>query len=120
VRFGTYNFLKSTFEPRLAPGEKFGSIATFCMGGVAGIVTVYSTQPIDTVKTRMQSIEARQAYRSSWHCATRIVKEEGVRKLWSGAVMRLGRLIFSGGIVFAMYEKSMAMFDFLDPERVYV
>lgn len=116
VRFGTYNSLKNFFESRIAPSKKLGSLATFGMGGVAGIVTVYATQPIDTVKTRMQSIEASKTYRNSWHCATTIVGHEGVTKLWSGAVMRLGRLIFSGGIVFTMYEKSMAMFEKFDPE----
>lgn len=65
VRFGTYNSLKNFFEPRLKAGEKFGSLATFAMGGVAGIVTVYTTQPIDTVKTRMQSIEASRTYKNS-------------------------------------------------------
>lgn len=101
-------------------GEKLGSVATFGIGGAAGVVTVYVTQPVDTVKTRMQSIEARTLYRNSLHCAAKLVREEGVFKLWSGAVPRLARLIFSGGIVFSMYEQSMAMFDKLDPEGRYI
>jgi solute carrier family 25 citrate transporter 1 len=58
--------------------------------------------PLDTVKTRMQSIEARKEYRNSFVCVARIVKEEGFLTLWSGAVPRLARLILSGGIVFTM------------------
>lgn len=50
----------------------------------------------------MQSIEARQVYKNSFHCATQIFKEEGMLTFWSGAVPRLGRLILSGGIVFTM------------------
>ena len=59
--------------------------------------------PIDTVKTRMQSIEARSLYKNSFDCAAKIFKNEGILVFWSGALPRLGRLILSGGIVFTMY-----------------
>jgi solute carrier family 25 citrate transporter 1 len=50
----------------------------------------------------MQSLEASKHYKNSLVCATRIVKDEGVFTLWSGAMPRLARLIMSGGIVFTM------------------
>ncbi len=37
-------------------------MGTFAMGGIAGLITVYVTQPLDTIKTRMQSLEARHLY----------------------------------------------------------
>lgn len=52
----------------------------------------------------MQSLEASKHYRNSIVCATRIIKDEGVFTLWSGAMPRLARLIMSGGIVFTMFE----------------
>jgi solute carrier family 25 citrate transporter 1 len=58
--------------------------------------------PLDTIKTRMQSIEARKEYKNSFDCAARIFKEEGILTFWSGAVPRLARLVLSGGIVFTM------------------
>lgn len=73
-----------------------------------------------TAVNRMQSIEARSLYKNSFHCASKLVKEEGFLTLWSGAVPRLGRLILSGGIVFTMYEKSMELFDRMDPEGRYI
>ncbi|KAL9095477.1 MAG: hypothetical protein Q9165_002348 [Trypethelium subeluteriae] len=76
--------------------------------------------PLDTIKTRMQSIEAKQEYRNSFNCAARIFREEGVLTFWSGALPRLGRLTLSGGIVFTMYEKTMEMLDRLDPEKKYI
>lgn len=76
--------------------------------------------PLDTIKTRMQSIEAKSEYRNSFNCAARIFKEEGVLVFWSGAVPRLARLILSGGIVFTMYEKTMDLFDRIDPEKKYI
>ncbi|KAH6614482.1 mitochondrial carrier domain-containing protein [Chaetomium sp. MPI-SDFR-AT-0129] len=120
TRFGSYTALKQLAEGYTAPGEKLGAAATFGMGGIAGLITVYVTQPLDTIKTRMQSIEARQAYGNSFRCAAIIFKQEGVLTFWSGALPRLARLIMSGGIVFTMYEKSMEMFDRLDPERKYL
>ncbi|KAL1839265.1 hypothetical protein VTJ49DRAFT_1702 [Mycothermus thermophilus] len=120
TRFGTYTALKQLAEGYTAPGEKLGGAATFAMGGIAGLVTVYVTQPLDTIKTRMQSIEARQQYGNSFRCAAIIFKQEGLLTFWSGALPRLARLIMSGGIVFTMYEKSMELFDRMDPERRYI
>ncbi|OAP58640.1 hypothetical protein AYL99_07730 [Fonsecaea erecta] len=102
VRFSTYTSLKQFAEGYVAPGEKLGSLTTFALGGIAGIVTVYTTMPLDTVKTRMQSLEARQVYKNTFHCAASIYKNEGILTFWSGALPRLGRLTLSGGIVFTM------------------
>ncbi len=102
VRFGTYTSLKQFAEGYVAPGEKLGSMTTFALGGAAGVVTVYATMPLDTVKTRMQSLEAKANYKNSFHCAAMIYKNEGILTFWSGALPRLGRLTLSGGIVFTM------------------
>ncbi|KAK4185673.1 mitochondrial carrier domain-containing protein [Podospora australis] len=120
TRFGSYTALKQIAESYTAPGEKLGAVGTFAMGGIAGLITVYVTQPLDTIKTRMQSIEAKQLYRNSFRCASIIFKQEGILTFWSGALPRLARLIMSGGIVFTMYEKSMELFDKFDPERKYI
>jgi solute carrier family 25 citrate transporter 1 len=102
TRFGSYTALKQLAQSYVAPGERLGVLSTFGLGAMAGIITVYVTMPLDTVKTRMQSIEARKEYKNSFVCASKIFKEEGVLTFWSGAVPRLGRLILSGGIVFTM------------------
>jgi solute carrier family 25 (mitochondrial citrate transporter), member 1 len=119
VRFSAYTSLKQMAQSYVKPGEKLGVVSTFGLGGLAGIITVYATMPLDTVKTRwvenwwldksqadspnsMQSIEARSQYKNSFHCAARIFKEEGLFMFWAGALPRLGRLILSGGIVFTM------------------
>ena len=103
TRFGSYTTLKQFAQGYVAPGEKLGSVSTFGIGGMAGFITVYVTQPLDTIKTRMQSIDASKEYKNSFVCAARIFKDEGVLTFWSGAVPRLARLILSGGIVFTMY-----------------
>ncbi|KAI0104334.1 mitochondrial carrier [Nemania sp. FL0031] len=120
VRFGSYTSLKQLAESYTAPGEKLGTVATFGIGSVAGAITVAVTQPLDTIKTRMQSIEARQVYGNSVRCAAMIFKHEGILTFWSGALPRLVRLVLSGGIVFSMYEKSMDLMNRLDPEKRYI
>ena len=102
VRFSSYSTLKQIAQGYTAPGEKLGSLTTFGIGAMSGVITVYLTMPLDTVKTRMQSIEARQVYKNTLNCAVRIFKEEGFWAFWSGAIPRLVRLSMSGGIVFAM------------------
>lgn len=120
VRFSAYTSLKQAAQSYTSPGEKLGTLSTFGIGAMAGTVTVYATQPIDTVKTRMQAIDSKGLYRNSIDCGVKIVRHEGVFKLWSGALPRLGRLMFSGGIVFAMYEKTMDLLDVLDPKKKYI
>ena len=120
VRFSTYTWIKQFAESYVAPGEKLGIISTFGIGSLAGIVTVYSTMPLDTIKTRMQSLEARQNYKNSFTCAASIFKTEGILTFWSGALPRLGRLSLSGGITFTVYEKTMEFLDLMDPKREYV
>lgn len=102
TRFGSYTTLRQFAESYVAPGEKLGTLSTFGLGGVAGLITVYVTQPLDTIKTRMQSVEARREYANTFVCASRMWREEGVRVFWSGALPRLARLVLSGGIVFTM------------------
>ncbi|CAK7230147.1 hypothetical protein SBRCBS47491_007487 [Sporothrix bragantina] len=120
VRFSSYTFFKQLAESYTAPGEKLGAVGTFSMGALAGLVTVIVTQPLDTIKTRMQSIEARQVYGNSVKCASIIFKQEGLLTFWSGALPRLARLVLSGGIVFTMYEKSIDLMDRLDPNSKYI
>lgn len=78
---------------------------------MAGIVTVYSTMPLDVIKTRMQGLDARAEYRNFLHCAYRIFTEEGVTRFWKGTTPRLARLSMSGGIVFASYEQIMGILN---------
>merc|ERR1712070_64797 len=47
------------------------------VGAIAGAVSVLCTMPQDTVKTRMQGEEAKKLYKSTFDCATQIMKTEG-------------------------------------------
>jgi hypothetical protein len=49
--------------------------------------------PFDTVKTRMQSLQAKSEYKNTLDCVVKTVRYEGVRSLWNGSTVRLGRLV---------------------------
>lgn len=102
VRMGTYNVLK---EASLTYDIPQNTATSFGNGAVAGIVTTYATQPIDTIKTRAQSAKGAgivEAFRG-------IIADYGVRGLWRGSTMRLGRTVFAGGILFTSYEWVVAL-----------
>lgn len=48
----------------------------------------------------MQGLEAKN-YTGTLNCFTSVVKNDGVLALWKGTTPRLGRVMFSGGIIFA-------------------
>ena len=112
VRFGSYTTLKQLAQGYVAPGEKLGGVATFGIGATAGLITVYCTQPVDSVKTRMQSIEAASLYRNTFHCAAKIFKEEGLLAFWSGATPRLARLMV-GFFFFPNSPSSQVLIDMM-------
>ncbi|KAL4401654.1 mitochondrial citrate transmembrane transport protein [Malassezia pachydermatis] len=107
VRFGTYSTLRNFVQGSSRPGQPLPSGITFGIGAVAGIVTVYATMPLDVVKTRMQTLEARTQYKNTLDCMVKILRHEGILAFWRGATPRLARLMLSGGIVFTVYEKCM-------------
>ncbi|KAF8647564.1 hypothetical protein AX16_006621 [Volvariella volvacea WC 439] len=109
VRFTTYTTLKQLVQGTSRPGQPLPSAITFGIGAIAGLVTVYTTMPLDVIKTRMQTLEARSQYRNSFHCAYRIFTEEGILRFWTGTTPRLARLVLSGGIVFTIYEKIIVL-----------
>merc|ERR1711967_140532 len=81
------------------------TLTNFANGSVAGIVTTFATQPFDTIKTRCQSSRGAstvEAFKS-------VVADYGVRGFWKGTTMRLGRTVFSDGILFTSYEWAAAL-----------
>ncbi|KIW13396.1 hypothetical protein PV08_08584 [Exophiala spinifera] len=107
VRMGSYNVLREYGKQKNLPNN---SLVTFATGAIAGTVTVYMTQPLDTIKTRSQGV----ARMSTMNAVRDVFVTSGVRGFWRGSTMRLGRLVFSGGIVFMVYENVVSM---LSPAR---
>lgn len=96
-RMGTYNILKDFETVRDIPQN---TATNFANGSVAGVVTTLCTQPFDVIKTRSQSA----AGASTVEACRSVLADYGVRGFWKGTTMRLGRTVFSGGILFTAYE----------------
>jgi solute carrier family 25 citrate transporter 1 len=47
VRFTTYATLKQFVQGTARPGQRLPSAITFGIGGIAGLVTVYTTMPLE-------------------------------------------------------------------------
>ena len=102
VRMGTYNIIMELLKKHKAPQS---TAITFASGAVAGVVTVYATQPFDSIKTVAQSVNGA----TTSGAFRQILKERGICGFWSGSTMRLGRLMLSGGIVFSVYEQVVSI-----------
>lgn len=103
-RMGTYNILKDYENTRHIQQN---TTTNFINGSIAGIVTTYATQPFDTIKTRCQSAQGA----TTADAFKTILIDGGIRGFWRGTTMRLGRTIFSGGILFTVYEKVAAVLN---------
>jgi solute carrier family 25 citrate transporter 1 len=109
VRLSVYGVLKERAAHDY-PDGKLPTYVTFLNGVVAGVCTVYASQPVDVVKTRMQSPDAQTLYnRSSLNCIRVTLQQDGILAFWRGATARLGRVGVSGAIVFTVYEKVLDM-----------
>eukprot|EP00939_MAST-03C_sp_MAST-3C-sp1_P001693 g1693.t1 len=97
--FGEYKRLIIGQRPthELTAGEALvGGMTAGCLGAIGNT-------PFDTVKTRMQGLEAGR-YSSMLNCATTMVRTEGVFSLWKGLLARCSRVVPGQGIIFCSYE----------------
>ncbi|CAL9734407.1 mitochondrial aspartate-glutamate transporter Agc1p [Monosporozyma servazzii] len=67
----------------------FDSLYNFCLGSVAGCIGATMVYPIDFVKTRMQAQRTLSKYKNSLDCVLKVIKQEGVRGLYSGLGFQL-------------------------------
>lgn len=100
VRFTTYTSLKQLISPNKPLNEYYA----FVLGFISSCAVVAVTQPIDVIKTRMQSKYAWANYKNSLNCAYRIFVEEGIPKFWKGWAPRLMKVGLSGGVSFGVYQ----------------
>lgn len=92
VRFGVYSSLSDFAKTRLNPGQQVPAVYTFGIGAIAGVITVYTTMPLDVVKTKMQGLRAKELYSGVLDCAWKVFRHEGALSFWKGATPRLARL----------------------------
>ena len=110
VRFGVYSTLSDLAKTRMSHGGQLPATYAFGIGAIAGIITVYTTMPLDVVKTKMQGLGAKELYRGAFDCAWKVFKGEGVLAFWKGATPRLARLsVRNNGVEVCAHTPSRKM-----------
>ncbi|CAM9113322.1 unnamed protein product, partial [Ectocarpus sp. 6 AP-2014] len=97
TRFGVFQVLKSS--PYYG---KDSTVKSAAAGAAAGAVSVFAFQGIDVVKSRMQGLESAQ-YRSTLHCASEMLKNEGITSFYRGMAPRLTRVMCEVAITMSLY-----------------
>jgi solute carrier family 25 oxoglutarate transporter 11 len=86
VQVGTYDQFRETFRDVFNIKNQFMNV--FCSSMTSGIIYSTVTMPFETAKNRMafQKPDASGIlpYRSAFQTITKIAKEEGITKLWTG------------------------------------
>ncbi|SCU86425.1 LAMI_0D02014g1_1 [Lachancea mirantina] len=100
VRFTSYTMMKQFVSPNKPLNEYYA----FALGALSSCAVVAVTQPIDVIKTRMQSKYAWSTYKSSVNCAYRIFVEEGISQFWRGWAPRLMKVSLAGSVSFGVYQ----------------
>lgn len=87
-------------------------------GIAAGLLATVTTQPADTIKTRMQAFPDRTVnpeYRSMVSTAQHIVRTEGAATLFAGLVPRAARIVCA---VFILTGTRNTAIEFLEKKKV--
>mmetsp|Transcript_8278 Transcript_8278/g.10649 ORF Transcript_8278/g.10649 Transcript_8278/m.10649 type:complete len:292 (-) Transcript_8278:258-1133(-) len=102
TRFGVFNVIPA--EQRNTP------IKAACSGAFAGGVSVLLFQGIDVIKSRMQGLDAGK-YRSTVHCFTEILKNEGPLAFYKGVGPRMTRVCLEVGITMSLYGEIVKLLN---------
>ncbi|CCH61090.1 hypothetical protein TBLA_0E00280 [Henningerozyma blattae CBS 6284] len=99
-------FTSFTILSQLLSNQNTGrmdSYTTVAVSLLSASSVVAITQPIDVMKTRMQSKYAWKYYTNSLNCAYRLAVEEGIGKFWKGWAPRLMKIGLSSTVSISMY-----------------
>mmetsp|Transcript_17048 Transcript_17048/g.29322 ORF Transcript_17048/g.29322 Transcript_17048/m.29322 type:complete len:297 (+) Transcript_17048:1753-2643(+) len=106
LRFIIFNQYKNVLLEN-PQNEKLSATQALFGGMLAGFLGALGNTPIDTIKSRMQSMDAHK-YKNTFDCARTMVREEGALSLYKGLIPRLGRVLPGQGIIFCCYESISA------------
>lgn len=80
-----------------------GATVNFLSGAFAAGLATTITNPFDVVKTRVQLMPHK--YRNMVRATTLMLREDGVRSLFGGLGLRMGRKALSSALAWTVYEE---------------
>jgi solute carrier family 25 (mitochondrial iron transporter), member 28/37 len=85
--------------------QKITFVKHMIAGSAAGLTEHISVFPIDTLKTHVQCERCGSTSPfQTWNCATKIVKQEGVFRLWRGVSAMFAGCIPAHAAYFTIFE----------------
>eukprot|EP00933_Yihiella_yeosuensis_P031890 TRINITY_DN25491_c0_g1_i1.p1 TRINITY_DN25491_c0_g1~~TRINITY_DN25491_c0_g1_i1.p1 ORF type:complete len:314 (+),score=64.58 TRINITY_DN25491_c0_g1_i1:62-943(+) len=84
-------------------------------GAMAGVGSVFLTQPQDCVKSKMQGEAAKELYKSTLDCAKQMYMKEGITSFFAGSVPRSIQMAANVGLTFAIYPVIGQLMDKMFP-----
>ncbi|XP_054899859.1 solute carrier family 25 member 15b isoform X2 [Poeciliopsis prolifica] len=85
----------------MAPHPVVQAIIDLSAGAIGGAACVFSGQPLDTVKVKMQTFPT--LYRGFIHCIVSTYKQDGVRGLYQGTIPALVANVAENSVLFMSY-----------------
>lgn len=102
-----YEQLKRRFASISAPNGDVpttsSSSINFVSGGLAAGLATTITNPFDAVKTRLQLMPGK--YGNMLRAVSLMTREDGVRSLFGGLGLRIGRKALSSALAWTVYEE---------------
>lgn len=89
-------------SPNSMAGSKSASI-NFGSGVIAAGLATAITNPFDAIKTRIQL--QPKVYHNMFHAARKMVRVDGVKSLFDGLGLRMGRKAISSALAWTVYEE---------------
>ena len=80
-------------------------------GAVSGVVGVSTTFPLELIRVRLQTQDARAEYRGFWDCLRKTVRGEGLRGLYKGMAAPLFGATLTKTVDFGLFGFFRSVFD---------
>jgi len=106
IRFSVFYEATNYFKGHDA-SKKLPIWLNFSIGALAGTVSTIANNPLDTIKTRMQS----KSYKGEGipFVLRSLYQERGIRAFWAGTIPRILRVAPGQAITWAVFEKVSAL-----------
>ncbi|GAB5372163.1 hypothetical protein AAMO2058_001641900 [Amorphochlora amoebiformis] len=113
IRFAAYGEICKIFSSTngLSGSKGLSTVESMVAGFLTGLISAVVTQPIDTVKTNMQSLSADRYDRSILGCCREIVRQSGLVGFYRGLGPRLCRVPLEQALLFTLYDRFGRILD---------
>ncbi|KAI3405833.2 hypothetical protein KGF56_001440 [Candida oxycetoniae] len=108
VWFSSYTGMRQLFNPHQNDnawlGQKTTTVQSLFLHVVSSLSVIAVTQPLDVVKTHMQSKNGKALYRDSLTTAYKLFLHQGPMAMFKGALPRFLKILVSGGMTATVYS----------------